>query len=180
VTFLLLDWLLGEDGVERWIGSVEPASLRPENATQASSLTATVAELAARRKEPSWVLMEGSTPAGARRIATARRPLRWIDQPLLDQHNEIRIPYTDAQSDGMPSVGELEHLRALEDDLTGLLGQRVELLAHETGEGARLMHVYSDSEDQNVTALISDWAQLNAATLSHRHDPAWRDLDAFR
>jgi len=180
VTFLLLDWLLGEDDVERWIGSVESATVRPENATPASSLTATVAELAARRTEPFWVLMEGSTPTGARRIATARRPLRWIDQPLLDQHNEIRLTYTDAGSDGLPSSEALEHLRALEDDLTRLLGTRAELLAHETGEGARLLHVYSDSEDQNVTALISDWARRSAATASHRHDPAWRELAAFR
>lgn len=179
VTFLLLDWLLGEDGVARWVGSVEHATVRPPDAMPASSLPDTVAELAARRTDPTWVLMEGSTPTGARRIATARRPLRWIDQPLLDQHNEIRVDYADARPDGLPTPEALDRLRALEDDLTAVLGPRAELLAHETGEGARLLHVYSDSEDQNVTALISEWAQRNQAAVTHRHDPAWGELRRF-
>lgn len=38
VVFLMLDWLLGEDGVERWVGTIDVAELAPSDGLPADAL----------------------------------------------------------------------------------------------------------------------------------------------
>ena len=51
------------------------------------------------------------------------------------------------------------------------------LLGHETPAGERRLHLYSDSEDQNVTERIGRWVTATArASLKVEADPAWRSV----
>lgn len=179
VAFLTLDWTLGEDDVERWVGAVAAPAEQPADTVPLTSLRAAVAELAARPDEGSWALLEGAGPDGTRVLVSVQRPLRWIDRPLLDLHSEVVVPVGDVRSDGLPGPAGLERLRALEDDLTAAVGGRAELLAHETRGGVRVLHLYSDGEDQNATDLVARWAAERGLRVDQRPDPAWRDLRAF-
>ena len=176
VAFLVLDWALGEDDVERWVGSVSTAVEPDPAAVDLPRFVATVDRQAAQPVEETWVLLRGQRPDGAPVVALARRPLRWIDHPLLDQHDEVSLAY-DADPNGLPGGDELERIRAQEEDLVAAAGPGAMLLGHETSAGERRLHLYSDSEDQNVTERIGRWVTATArASLKVEADPAWRSV----
>lgn len=79
-TFLLLDWLLGEDGVERWLGAIEAVTVCPADALPAEALPETVLALAARTGDDQWALLEGQRD-GKSVLVSAMRPMKWIDNP---------------------------------------------------------------------------------------------------
>ncbi|SDU87627.1 Family of unknown function [Microlunatus sagamiharensis] len=180
VAFLVLDWALGEDDVERWVGAVTTAVDRDPDAVDVARFVATVDAKAAQPLEETWVLLQGRRPDGAPVVATARRPLRWIDHPLLDQHDEVTLAY-EPDPNGMPAGPALERLRAQEEALVAAAGPGAMLLAHETAAGERRLHLYSDSEDQNVTEQVGRWVAATAgASLRVEADPAWRAVRHLR
>lgn len=180
VAFLVLDWALGEDDVERWVGAVTTAVEPDPGAVDVARFVAAVDAQAAQPVEETWVLLQGQRPDGAPVMALARRPLRWIDHPLLDQHDEVTLAY-DADPNGLPAGTELERLRASEDGLVAAAGPAAMLLAHETSAGERRLHLYSDSEDQNVTEQVSRWVSgTTGASLRVEADPAWRAVRHLR
>jgi hypothetical protein len=50
------------------------------------------------------------------------------------------------------------------------------LVAHETFNGRRTFHVYTDSEDQNAGDRLTAWAVSEGAAVEATHDPAWREV----
>jgi hypothetical protein len=179
VSFLLLDWVLGEDGVERWVGAVDTTDIGGTATATASDLATAVDAMAAQAQPEKWVLMEGKTRRGERIVVSARRPLRWIDHPIFDLHTEVRIAYKDKRDDGLPTVASLDLLRGIEDDISAALGIRGILVAHETAAGTRLLHYYSDSEDQNGRDAIETAARLVGAATRHDADPGWKQVRQF-
>lgn len=179
VSFLLLDWLLGEDGVERWIGAIDTTNASETTTASAADLTAAVRALAARNQPDKWAVMEGRNSSGQRMIISARRPLRWIDHPLFDLHTGVHLPYEDKRGDGLPAGASLDALRRIEDDITTALGIRGILVAHETAAGARTLHYYSDSEDQNGRGAIDMAAHAAGGTTQHNADPGWTQVRQF-
>ncbi|WAP53237.1 hypothetical protein OL239_09470 [Arthrobacter sp. ATA002] len=109
ICFLLLDWLLGEDGVTRWIGAVEPAAAGAAADVAAGELLAAVTAAAA-SAPAGWVLLNGTTQDGGPVMVAARRPLRWIDYPTFDLHTRVRLPYSGGEN-GLPTQAGLEALR---------------------------------------------------------------------
>ena len=179
LTFLLLDWLLGEDDVERWLGGIETVSADPEDSVPIDSLLEVVVAMAGRHDEPVWILAESTTTTGNRSLVTALRPLRWIDHPLFDLHTEIRLPFSPQRDDGLPTPEALELLRGYENGLLEALGERGLLVAFETFEGQRIFHVYTDSEDQNARDAIDTFAGDENAVKTHSMDPSWRQVRQF-
>ena len=178
-TFLLLDWLLGEDGVERWLGAIEAVTVCPADALPAEALPETVLALAARTGDDQWALLEGQRD-GKSVLVSAMRPMKWIDNPLLDQHLEVLLPFAEKTEQGYPQDVALERLRQLEDQLTAQLGDHALLVAHETLDGVRTLHLYADHTDQGVVGI----AQQVVATWPSSHlrtelDPGWKNVSAF-
>jgi hypothetical protein len=171
-TYLMLDWCLGEDDVERWVGSVDAATEVATDALTARELTCRVDSLAARRDDSEWSLVQRNVRDGIPTIASVRPWTRWIDHPLLDQHNIVTVPFADMTEDGLPSVDALCVLRAIERCRFGETGV---LVAHETCAGARTLHFYTDSDDQNVSESLQRWvADLGDAELDQAADPSWQ------
>jgi hypothetical protein len=179
VSFLLLDWVLGEDGVERWVGAIGTTDVGETATATASDLAAAVNEMAARAQPETWVVMEGTTRGGDRIIVSARRPLRWIDHPVFDLHSEVRLAYEDKRDDGLPTGASLDLLRGIEDDISTALGIRGILVAHETAVGTRQLHYYSDSEDQNGRDAIETAARVVGGVTRHNPDPGWKRVSQF-
>jgi len=176
VSFLVLDWLGGEDDVERWLGHLEPLCARPATAGSADDLSAAIATIAAHRDPDAWTLAQWQDSEGRPGLAMFRRGLRWIDTPTLDRHQTISAQYP-AQPNGLPE--NLDGVREIEAELELRLGSRGILVGHETHRGVRTFHAYTDGEDQNVDAALQDWAKSRGLLWESQPDPSWRDVRRF-
>ncbi|SDJ46164.1 Family of unknown function [Frankineae bacterium MT45] len=184
ITFLVLDWLLGEDDVERWLGTVNALDIEPAAAVGLDALPQAIQEMAD-RLTPNWVLMRGQNGDGKPMLARASRPLRWIDDPLLDLHSTIDVRYAAARDDQLPTPEDLDALQRLEDDLEATVGSRGRVLAIVTGGGWRTWHLYTDAEDQNSTDIVRRWVNSRSTsnmpiTLEQKPDPSWKAIRRYR
>jgi len=173
--FLFLDWLLGEDGVERWIGTVE-SSVQPDAAAGApAQLVAAVEELSLASMDLGWNLLEAETEAGLPVVAVALAQLKPIDYPLFDLHVAVELPYLDQNDGRLPVEGSAQALSAFEDELEELLGEDGLVVAHDAVNGVRTIHVYGDAESSiadTATVLAATWPE-GEATVTATLDPAW-------
>ena len=178
VAFLFLDWMLGEDGVERWVGEVEFDAVL-ENGYPHTSLLQAIEHVASTMGERTWVQLRSRTSIGTPVVATARRPLRWIDRPDFDLHSAVRVSYLDRDAEGLPNPGAEDWLRQFEDALVGSLGNRAMLLATKTAEGHRTLYLHTDSEDAPSNDLIRRFAEVNSAVVRQEIDATWSKLKRF-
>jgi hypothetical protein len=154
VSYLMLDWLLGEDGVERWVGTINWTTEPPPAAVAPDALPEILAGLRARHPEPSWVILEGEGPGGPRILIVTRRPLKRVEHPLFDLHGTIELPFSQQTPDGLPAAPALDWLRAFEDQLLSAHGEDLLLVAaHETTRGRRTIHLYCDSQGRGPAAV---------------------------
>lgn len=176
---LMLEWLLGEDDVERWVKRVDCIVHDVVDSIPAIELPARVADLARTLPEPHWLLMQGTLGGGETILVRVLRPLRWIDHPRFDLHSAVRVPFG-ADEHGLPTPASSADLETLEDALVRAVGNRGMLVAAVTAKGARTLHFYSDSEDQNGRDAL-DVAAHQHRTVAVRHalDPGWRKVQDF-
>jgi len=181
-TFLTLDWLLGEDGVERWIGVVDIVLEPPASAVPATDLPALVTQLANRHHEPRWAALRGTTLDGRPMSATARVPMKPVEFPLFDLHVTVTVPYAHADEGGLPVDPSLSALCDLEDALVHRLGEAAVFVGQESLGGSRLLHFYTDSEDTvpaQIEALCRSWAEGPAAVYAQL-DGGWDRVNHLR
>lgn len=180
LTFLMLDWCLGEDDVERWVGSIEVTAVAPADGLTARELAGRIDALASQREDDSWAILSWKTDGGDDAMAMVRQWTRWIDYPVLDQHNAITVSFTERTPNGFPGMSSLEQLRTLEDELIDTFGRHGLLIAHETSAGSRTLHFYSDSHDQNLSDSLATWASDRGGLgLEQATDPSWLNVRHF-
>jgi hypothetical protein len=176
---LLVDWLLGEDDVQRWVEAINVSRTDPLDSQPAAIVPEFFREVATRNAEPRWTMREAKTPSGKRVIVCTLRPLRWVDHPLLDLHTAVRISYPSA-GDGLPDGEALLRLLHLEQELETAVGPRGMLVSSETSSGLRVLHYYSDSEDQNGRDALEGFARTRKnVQVAHTHDPGWAKVRKF-
>lgn len=174
ISFLSLDWLLGEEGVERWIGAVEFGGAPPADAYPPAELRAAVERQAVEYKEPSWVMLSAQDKKGWPILATAQQPLLPVRFPRFDTHVAVTLPFREANDGGLPLDGSLDALRAFEDELTEALAGDGDLLAHETTRSTRVLHYYVDGSTGAaalVEGRLSRWTE-GRARAEAAYDPA--------
>jgi len=182
VAFLVLDWLLGEDGVERWVGVVSSGAEPPGDTLPPAALPEIVAGLAARDTEPTWAVLQGTDDEGRPAMAMARNPLKRIEWPLFDLHGALTVTFMGATPEGMPQPAALERLRELEDDLDRMLGGDAVLAAHQTSGGRRTFHLFCDRYGP-VPGLVGAWLAEHPAERMRVEwdvDGTWDALRPFR
>lgn len=172
LTFMVLDWALGEDDVARWVGRVEPLVDAPSPARTVADLHAAVAVCAEERDTDVWSALSGQTAEGRPVFALARTGLRWVDAPTLDVHHALVATF-DPDERGMPSPEVLGRLQALDDSLTATIEPRGLVVATVTTDGTRTLHVYTDGEDQNAADAITRWATTHGLEGTREPDPGW-------
>jgi len=176
--FLMLDWLLGEDDVERWAGSV--SFDRPlERWHSSTDLIGLVDWLPTRFPRDAWTTGEGQVGEHPALLST-RTALRWIDDPTLDLHTLANLPFATSRGDGLPDEAAQTWIQQAEEWLLSAVGHGTALVATVTARGTRQLHLYSDSQDQNaVERLRAALAQLGAQ-VQHQPDPAWQAVATLR
>jgi len=181
VSCLVLDWALGEDDVERWVGEITPLSDAPLDPVPASSFGLVVEQLRERWSREQWALLQGEGRRGRPLLAAARHPMLRVDHPLFDEHVAVTLSFPGTPQ-GLPTEEALAHLRAFEDHLLSRLGDAAVLVAHETHDGRRLLHLYDDGEASvapQVEAVLPAY-RGGRAQVRVEPDPAWRATSHLR
>lgn len=178
--FLIVDWMLGEEGVERWVGAIEWTLTEPDEALPADALVEITDSLASRHSEPEWVLMRGTSPDAAPVMVTAMRPLKPVDYPLLDLHCAIRHSFESQTDEGFPQQAALDQLREFEHALEGVSPEYTRLAALVTSAGVRTFHIYCDSQSPARSEIDTWLGTANRVEVEWSMDPAWDAVRSFR
>jgi hypothetical protein len=176
ITFLALDWAIGENDVEIWLGEIGWTTTEPANPKMPEDLRHAVIAVAS--DDDSWVLMEGRQRDGTPLLATAASPLRSARWPRFDLHVPIMLPYQRHNEGQFPVDESLAALRAFEDELSAAIGGNGALVAHETTGGLRTLHFYVDSQTNARAELESHlprWRE-GRASIEPRLDPAFEQV----
>jgi Family of unknown function (DUF695) len=176
-SFLLLDWALGEDDVERWLGEVR---ISPDaQADDVEELRGAVVGLAALFEREEWVTIDGVDERSRPVLARLRVPFPRLDHPLLDLHGAVTIKIR-AGADGLPDESEAAALTELANGLMGRLGSSATLVAEVTVDGERTLHLYADA-DGVVEHQVAGWVEQQLRTIRSRWtpDPGWEAVRAL-
>lgn len=180
--FLVLDNLLGEDGVERWIGGVEISVGPLPEGKPLQALAAAVESLAREATGERFAVLEGRTAAGLPLVATVNLAVKRVDHLLMDHHLVVTIPLRAEASSGMPTSEEQRALNGLEDQLLESLARDAVYIGHETGEGKRTIHFHVAGRGP-AEPRARAWARKHAkrrVEVALRYDPSWEMLRKWR
>ena len=180
IAYMALDWALGEDDVERWIGEVTAVPERPADAIPLAELPMAVARLADRHPR-AFALLAG-TIDGLPLSALIQTPLSPVDFPLFDQHIAVVVPYTTMNPGRLQTGPSAERLDAFDEALTALMGEDAVFVAAVSHDGRRVFHYYTDPLN-DVAVRIANWQHRwseGRVEVSAEHDPAWHAVRPFR
>ncbi|MGP9695215.1 hypothetical protein ACT3TZ_11425 [Brachybacterium sp. AOP25-B2-12] len=172
VSFLAVDWLLGEDAVERWVGALEPLAARPDPALPTSAVLEAVEGFDRERRENpgAWSILGGEHD-GTPIFGLCRSDVRWVDAPHLDRGHQLTIRYAPA---GPPDGEALDRITAIDDELAAAVGDAGIYLGRELIDGVATFFVYTDSEDRDVEGRLAALAESVHSELATAPDPGWR------
>lgn len=186
VAFLMLDSVLGEEAVEVWLGEISTSAMPALDPVPIGGLRSVVRDLRADHTgpdgQPNFAVLQGTGPTGSPILVLARVPLRPATAPQFDRYVGVLVPYADQTPDGLPGPGSLEALRGLEDHLSERLGASGEVVAVQSHEGVRVLHLYVDSTTpaaDQVAAAVRGWDQGRVQIEQHP-DPAWQAVGHLR
>jgi hypothetical protein len=166
--FLALDFALGEDDVERWLGAVEVSADTPIDAIPVSALSFVVDQLRP-PTEGGWVMLEGTSPQGSVR-ALVRRPFAPVDRPLCDTHVALLLSGTADDAAVHEVIGNVL-------DAFGGEGPHAVLVAYVITPNLVTVHLYVDSltvDPEAARPVVRTAWSAGTARVHIERDPAWR------
>jgi uncharacterized protein DUF695 len=178
VAFLTLDWLLGEDAVEIWIGHIAAVS-RPGPYLTGVELAEVVDRMEPEDGTERWGTLTG-TRRGKPLVALAQVPLKPARWPGCHLHIRIDVPYRQRDENGFPARDSFPALYALEDRITEFADGAV-VVAHETCDGVRTTHLYTDrrAAAHALEPLIASWPE-GKVRMTVSEDPRWQAVAHLR
>lgn len=169
--FLFLDNLLGEDDVERWIGSIDLLDA-PIGGRTPDELRTEIARHAGEAPEDQWTL---ATIGEGEAIAVLNLTIKPIDHPDCRFHVKATMARGIEQMAHNPDV--TAQVDAAEDRLVEALGTiGVVHLGHVTGRRERQVHFMSTDGDR-AREIANDWARAEhqlGPRVDVRPDPGWQ------
>ena len=177
ILFIALDRLLGEDGVERWVGGIDASVEALPGALPYRDLKKRVDALAARATGDRWAVLSGERQ-GKPIFITVNRALKRVDHLLLDMHAMVDVPLLAPTPAGLTTREEAEALDDAEDELCATLGEHGVLVGRETCEGRRTIHLHV-AEGGPSRGLIERWAARypdRTVSVETAMDPRWEVL----
>lgn len=178
--FLLLDGVLGEDGVERWLGGIEATADRPDGAVPLSILLAAIADLE-QSVAPTNAILKAETEAGELVIVSCNMALKRIDYLLHTTHLAIDLAILDQNPQGLTTDADSDALETIQDELEQELQGLVAYFGRETRPGHRVMHWYI-AEDSAAQPIVERWAARHAdrsPQIAWIRDPMWEFVKRY-
>src|SRR5262249_15623121 len=114
--FLLLDGILGEDGVERWLGGIEATTELPDGAVPLRDVLAAIEDLE-RGDHPHGAILKDETETGELVILSCNMALKRIDHILHTIHLAIDLAILDQNPQGLTTDTDSEALEAIQNEL---------------------------------------------------------------
>ncbi|MDQ1493572.1 MAG: hypothetical protein QOG69_55 [Actinomycetota bacterium] len=171
--FLVLDQLLGEDDVVRWIGTIEISDKEPIESVNGGGLRQAVMSLAADIK-PTTRMIKGKRD-GYVFVTAVAYPLKWVDHPLLDTRIRLTFPIDDLTDLRLPSRSAIEDIAGLEQGLLSVLENRGYLTSRMMSNGAAVSHLYiAQTDAQAYEATKAAAAIWPGSTVTPLLDPGWQ------
>jgi hypothetical protein len=180
VTFLMLDGALGEDGVERWLGSIDVAEEPLEDARPIAELQEAVDELAGVATGEKFAILKGQDDGGSPIFVTINQALKRIEHLLCVMHAAIDLAIQDPDENGLPSNEEAERLNAIEDELSESLSGIAAYFGRETRRGRRILHWFTPED--GAAGKVEAWAARYPGRdiqATWTRDPAWEAQRRF-
>jgi hypothetical protein len=171
---LLLDRAFGEDGVERWIGTIDVPAKRPRGAKPFADLVAAVKRLERGATGERWNVYSGER-GGTPLIVARNEALKAIDHLDFDHELAVAVAYAD-RGDGMPTPDAHDALETLEESLVKELGGDAAYHGRETTAGTRTMYWFANVA---CRARVAGWARERDVQIEWTADPAWTRLDRW-
>ncbi len=172
VSFLFLDNLLGEDDVERWIGSIDPSDAAAGGVSPADVLAEVESHRASAGAE-SWVLAKRTDASGEfDAIVSANAALKRIDHPFADHHLVLSI---DRGIEQLANTPELQELDDAEDVLVELLKGLAIYAGRVTERRRRRVH-YVTADPDAAASVARRWAEEHrrfGVRVDTERDPHW-------
>ena len=179
-TFLLVDGCFGEDGVERWLGSIETSAPPLDEGRPLPDLLAAVASLASEATGEQSEAIRGEIDDEPI-FVISNRALKRVDHLACDMSIEITVRLQDPTDQGLPTNDEADSLDSMEDDLLAALGDTVAYFGRETRRGVRHIQLFAPELGPEA-ATIEAWSQAHAAyriEVAWTHDPTWEQLQRW-
>lgn len=181
ITYLVADAMFGEDGVERWLGVIEPVNARPADAQPMSALQAAVDELTRSATGEKFALLRGEDGEGKPVFATINLAVKRVDHLLCTMHVAVDIEIADPDENGLSKTEEAPALDELEVELTTALGPGAVFVGRETRRGRRVLHWFTP-EDGPQRSAIEAWTASHperGVQATWTRDPGWTLLQRF-
>lgn len=182
IVFLVLDGLLGEDGVERWIGAIDIAESEPLGALPLPDLRKAVEALAKKATGERFAILRGQNEDGWPVFAMVNLALKRIDHLLFDMYVEVEMDLKDPDENGLARGAEAEDLNALEEELTSALGDAAVFVGRETGHNLRVLYYFA-SESSGAAREIEAFAARHPERRIEarwQRDPSWEAMQRWR
>ena len=168
LAFLFLDNLLGEDDVERWVGTIDVLA-EPIQGRTPAELRSEVARRAAEASGESWVLAERSDGA----IIVANAAAKPIDHPYAATRLTVSF---DRGIEHMAGTELKADIEAAEDRLVDALAATETVqLGHVTERRRRTTYVMC-RDPEATRAITAAWVRAEARwgpKVDIRDDPGW-------
>jgi hypothetical protein len=171
-TFRMIDDLLGEDGTEKWIGSVDATPIVPHGAAPLTDLPRMVDELAATATGERWVVFEDEDPSDPSSL-DINLAVKRLDHVYATDYVSANLHFEDPEGQAVPTEEQAAQLNALEDELLAAIGHRGIAFARGLFPGILVLHFYMEPE---ATPIAEDWAMRHRTTVYHldvESDPGW-------
>ncbi len=181
IALLALDTALGEDGVERWVGSIEIATEEPEGAKPIAEMVAAIDAMAAAATGEQFAILRGEDGEGAPLFVTLNLALKRIDHLMCTVHVAIDVKILAPDENGLTTDTEAETLDAIEDELGEALGSSIVYYGRETRRGQRVLHYFAP-EDSGAQGAIDRWGAAHPereVSASLTRDPTWEVMRRF-
>jgi hypothetical protein len=168
--FLFLDGLIGEDGVERWVGRLDVAG-DPIGGRTPDELRAEVERRAASATGEGWVLAQRDDPPA---VITANAALKRIDLPFADHHVAVTIDAGLRRLSGDQAAAD--RANEAQDRLSAALAGVAVDVGRVTEVGSRVIHYVTD-DGARAKRIAEAWAAGERALkprVTVERDPTWR------
>jgi|GEM_PF-5153651 len=177
--FVMLDQVLGEEGVERWLGAIDVADEQPPDAVDFGGLLAAVEEQRERGTD-LWGTGQGVMD-GAPVVFMANLGVKRIDQLLFDVYTRVHLEYGAVGHEGLPDGDTLELIGEATDVLEERLGREALTLGASSHQGLRTIHLRTANQGRALS-IIEAWAADEGRwpiTVEQNLDPTWEQHPPF-
>jgi hypothetical protein len=181
-TFVILDRVLGEDTVQRWLGGIRTSVEPLEKGAPFAMLIEAVGLLSRDATGERFTTLHGQAPDGRPMFATINLALKRIDHLACDTHVSVDVAVVDPTPDGMPDDDEADALSDIEDELEEMITGDAVYFGRETVHGRRALHWFV-APDHPIRPALEAWAARHAdrdVRLTWSPDPRWSLADRFR